>query len=273
VVPAREGSGGAATIGWFYQTPRCSSLSAMSADTPEELAGLQAAGKVVAQTIRELRKLVRPGITTGELDAAAARVFAAHGAQSGPQLDYDFPGAICISVGDEAVHGIPGPRRLREGELVKLDVTAELNGFYADACRTVAVGKAKPSAVKLIGAAETGLKRGMAAATAGATVNDIGIAVQAEIEQRGFSVCAALTGHGIGRRIHEEPTVFSIAQPGPSPMLTEGLIITIEPIIAAGDGEVVEDGEWIVRTADGSLSAHAEHTIMITDGAPLVLTA
>jgi methionyl aminopeptidase len=245
----------------------------MSIDTPEELEGMKAAGQVVAQTIRELRKLVRPGVSTAELDAAAGRIFASHGARSGPQLDYNFPGVICISVNDEAVHGIPNGRRLREGDLVKLDVTAELNGFYADACRTVAVGKAKPSAVKLIGAAETGLKRGMAAARAGATVNDIGIAVQREIEQRGFNVCAALTGHGIGRRIHEEPTVFSVGMPGPSPELTEGMVLTIEPIIAAGQGDVVEDGEWVVRTADGSLSAHAEHTIVITDGAPLVLTA
>src|SRR3954453_12288518 len=245
----------------------------MSIDTPEELAGLKAAGQVVAQTIRELRKLVRPGVTTAELDAAAGRVFAAHGARSGPQLDYDFPGTICISVGDEAVHGIPGPRRLREGELVKLDVTAELNGFYADACRTVAVGKGKPSAVKRTGAAESGLKKGLAAAIAGATVNDIGVAVQAEVEKRGYSVCGALTGQGIGRRIHEDPTVYSVGMPGPSPTLTEGLVITIEPIIAAGEGEVVEDGKWVVRTADGSLSAHAEHTIVITDGAPLVLTA
>jgi methionyl aminopeptidase len=245
----------------------------MSVDTPEELAALKAAGRVVAQTIRELRKLVAPGVTTGELDAAAARIFAAHGARSGPQLDYNFPGTTCISVGDEAVHGIPGPRRLREGELVKLDVTAELDGFYADACRTVAVGKVKPSATKLIGAAESGLKKGLSVARAGATANDIGVAVQGEIERRGFSVCASLTGHGIGRRIHEEPTIFSVDRPGPSPQLTEGLVITIEPIIAAGDGEVVEDGEWVVRTADGSLSAHAEHTIVIQDGAPLVLTA
>jgi methionyl aminopeptidase len=245
----------------------------VSADTPEELAGLRAAGRVVAQTLRELRQMVRPGVTTAELDDQATRIFRAHGARSGPRLDYDFPGTICISVGDEAVHGIPGPRRLRAGELVKLDVTAELDGFYADACRTVAVGKAKPSAVKLIGAAESGLKRGMAAATAGATVNDIGVAVQHEIERRGFSVCGSLTGHGIGRRIHEEPTVFNVGVPGPSPTLTEGLVITIEPIIAAGDGEVVEDGDWVVRTADGSLSAHAEHTIVISDGAPLVLTA
>jgi methionyl aminopeptidase len=245
----------------------------MSADTPEELAGLRAAGRVVAQTIRELRKMVRPGITTGELDAEAARIFRSHGARSGPRLDYDFPGEICISVGDEAVHGIPGPRRLRDGELVKLDVTAELNGFYADACRTVAVGTAKPSALKLISAAESGLKRGMAAATAGAPLNDIGVAVQGEVERRGFAVCGALSGHGIGRKIHEEPTVFNVALPGPSPALTEGLVITIEPIIAAGDGEVVEDGEWVVRTTDGSLSAHAEHTLVITGGAPLVLTA
>lgn len=246
----------------------------MSVDTPEELAALKAAGRVVAQTIRELRKLVRPGVTTAELDAAAGRIFAAHGARSGPQLDYNFPGVTCISVGDEAVHGIPGPRRLREGELVKLDVTAELDGFYADACRTVAVGKVKPSATKLIGAAESGLKKGMSVARAGATANDIGIAVQGEIEKRGFSVCHALTGHGIGRRIHEEPTIFSVDRgPGPSPELTEGLVITIEPIIAAGHGDVIEDGKWVVRTADGSLSAHAEHTIVIQDGAPLVLTA
>jgi methionyl aminopeptidase len=117
------------------------------------------------------------------------------------------------------------------------------------------------------------LRLGLEAAVAGNNVGAIGAAVQAEVERRGFSVCAELSGHGIGRRIHEEPTVFSVGQPGPSPVLTEGLVITIEPIIAAGDGEIVEDGEWVVRTADGSLSAHAEHTIVITDGAPLVLTA
>src|SRR3954467_5681913 len=180
----------------------------MSVSTPQELAALKAVGRVVARTIRELRRRVRPGVTTAELDAEARRIFAAHGARSGPQLDYNFPGTICISVGDEAVHGVPGPRRLRDGELVKLDVTAELEGFYADACRTVAVGKAKPSAVKLIGAAESGLKRALAPAPAGGAGNGIGVAVQGEIEKRGFSVCAALTGHGIGHRIHEEPTVF-----------------------------------------------------------------
>jgi methionyl aminopeptidase len=245
----------------------------MSVSTPEELAALKAVGRVVARTLRELRARVRPGVTTAELDQHAARIFAAHGARSGPMLDYDFPGTICISVGDEAVHGIPGPRRLREGELVKLDVTAELDGFYADACRTVAVGQARPAALKLTAAAESALKQGMRVATAGAPVNAIGRAVQAEVERRGFSVCGELTGHGIGRRIHEEPTVFNVDVPGPSPLLTEGAVLTIEPIIAAGDGAIVDDGRWVIRTADGSLSAHAEHTLVITHGAPLVLTA
>jgi methionyl aminopeptidase len=245
----------------------------MSVSTPEELAALKAVGRVVARTLRELRARVRPGVTTAELDQHAARIFAAHGARSGPMLDYDFPGTICISVGDQAVHGIPGPRRLREGELVKLDVTAELDGFYADACRTVAVGQARPAALKLTAAAESALKQGMRVATAGAPVNAIGRAVQAEVERRGFSVCGELTGHGIGRRIHEEPTVFNVDVPGPSPLLTEGAVLTIEPIIAAGDGAIVDDGRWVIRTADGSLSAHAEHTLVITDGAPLVLTA
>src|SRR3954471_6783049 len=178
----------------------------MSVSTPEELAALKAVGRVVAQTIRELRKRVRAGVTTAELDARARRVFRAHGARSGPQLDYDFPGTICISVGDEAVHGVPGPRRLREGELVKLDVTAELDGFYADACRTVPVGRAKPADVRLVAAAEAALKRALGVARAGTPLNAIGATVQAEVEQRGFSVCGQLTGHGIGRRIHEEPT-------------------------------------------------------------------
>jgi methionyl aminopeptidase len=245
----------------------------MSVSSPAELKALKAVGRVVATTLRELRRRVRPGVSTAELDAEAARIFRAHGARSGPQLDYDFPGAICISVGDEAVHGVPGHRRLREGELVKLDVTAELDGFYADACRTVAVGRAEPADLRLAAAAESALRKGMAAARSGAPLNNIGWAVEREVGRHGFSVCGELTGHGIGRRIHEEPTIYSVDIPGPSPKLTEGLVITIEPIIAAGRGRVVPDGDWLIRTADGSTSAHAEHTIVVTDGAPIVLTA
>jgi methionyl aminopeptidase len=244
----------------------------VSIDHPEELAALRAVGRVVAETLRELARRVRAGVSTGELDDVAAHIFARHGARSGPSLDYDFPGTVCISVDDECVHGIPGPRRLREGQLVKLDVTAELDGFYADACRTVPVGRVRPREQRLAAAAQSALKRGLDAATAGANVGAIGAAVQREVERRGFSVCADLSGHGIGRRIHEEPDVRNVAWDGPE--LTAGLVITVEPIIAAGAGGVHMDRDgWTIRTDDGSPSAHAEHTIVVTDGPPLLVTA
>src|SRR3954447_11477161 len=182
----------------------------MSVDTPEELAGLRRAGRVVSATLREVARRVRPGVTTAELDAHAARVFASYGARSAPALVYGFPGTICISVNDEAVHGIPGPRRLHEGDLVKLDVTAELDGYYADACRTVAVGRPSPQAARLVATAEGALRRGLAVARAGAPVNAIGGAVEEAVVARGAAVCAPLTGHGIGRRIHEPPDVPNV---------------------------------------------------------------
>lgn len=247
----------------------------MSIETPEELEGLRAAGRVVAETLRAMRRAVRPGVTTAELDAVAARVFARHGARSGPALDYGFPGTACISVDDEAVHGIPGPRRLRAGEVVKLDVTAELDGFYADACVTVPVGRPRPATVRLLTAARQGLEAGMRAAVAGAPLHAVGAAVQAEVERRGHAVCHELNGHGIGRRIHEPPTVPSVFAPGLTRPLTEGLVITIEPIVSAGRGDVALDARdgWTVRTVDGSPTAHAEHTLVVRKGRPLVLTA
>ncbi|HYV16732.1 MAG TPA: type I methionyl aminopeptidase [Conexibacter sp.] len=247
----------------------------MSIDSPADLDGLRRAGAVVATTLRELRRLVRAGITTAELDAHAARIFARHGARSGPQLDYRFPGAICISINDEVVHGIPGSRRLRDGDLVKLDVTAELDGYYADACVSVPVGRPQPASARLCAAAQAALQKGIAAARAERPVNAIGVAVQAEVERRGFTVLHELTGHGIGRRIHEQPSVQNVADPTDDQLLTDGLVITIEPIIAAGDSEVrpLDDG-WTLVTEGGSRSAHVEHTIVVRrDAPPLVLTA
>ena len=246
----------------------------MSVDTPDDLRGLRAAGQVVAQTIRAMRRGVRPGITTAELDAIARREFARAGARSGPQIDYGFPGTTCISVNDEAVHGIPGRRRLRRGDLVKLDVTAELDGFYADACRTVAGGDARPQALKLIRASEQALDAALKVVRTGVALNEIGATVQRLVRARGFSVCDGLMGHGIGRRIHEEPGVPNNYGPLLRRPLTEGLVITIEPLVAAGGPGVrmSRDG-WTVHTADASLSAHVEHTIVVRDGAPLVLTA
>jgi methionyl aminopeptidase len=246
----------------------------MSADTAEELEALRAAGAVVAETIRAMHRAVRPGVTTRELDDVAAAVFRRAGARSGPQLDYGFPGVTCISVNDEAVHGIPRGRQLREGDLVKLDVTAELDGFYADACESVVVGRARKSTLSLIAAARDALRNAMAVATTGAPLNAIGAAVESTVNPRGYSVCAELNGHGIGRRIHEPPTVPASFDPSLTQPLTEGLVLTIEPIIAAGAGAITEaDDGWTYRTADGSLSAHAEHTLVIREGRPLVLTA
>jgi methionyl aminopeptidase len=172
------------------------------------------------------------------------------------------------------VHGIPGRRRLRRGDLVKLDVTAELDGFYADACRTIIVGDGRPQALRLVRTAEQALARALKVATTGQPLNAIGAAVQETVEARGYSVCDGLMGHGIGRRIHEAPDVPNQYEPALSQPLSEGLVITVEPLVAAGGAAVRlgRDG-WTVRTVDASPVAHAEHTLVVRDGAPLVLTA
>jgi methionyl aminopeptidase len=239
-----------------------------------ELEGLRATGRVVADTLAAMRAAVRPGVTTAELDAVAAAVFATAGARSGPQLDYDFPGVTCISVNDEAVHGIPGPRALRDGDLVKLDVTAELRGFYADACVTVPVGEADPRALRLVACAERALAAALRVAKAGAPLNAIGGTVERIVEASGYGVCVALTGHGIGRSIHEPPEVPNHYVAELDEPLTDGQVITIEPIISAGTGQTRDGGDgWTVLTADGALSAHAEHTVVIGPDGPLILTA
>ncbi len=246
----------------------------MSIETPEQLEALRAAGRVVADAIRAMRSRALAGVSTKELDEVAARVFARAGARSGPQLDYGFPGTTCISVNDQAVHGIPSKRRLKDGDLVKLDVTAELDGFYADACVSVPVGRARGSDIRLANASRQALNSGLRAARAGTPINEIGRAVETTVVSFGYAVCRDLTGHGIGRRIHEEPNVPSFYHPRFDQPLTEGLVITIEPIIAAGNAEVSDAGDgWTLKTRDGSRAAHFEHTIVITDETPIILTA
>jgi methionyl aminopeptidase len=246
----------------------------VSIETEEELTALRAVGRVVARALREMRLTARPGVTTAELDAVAARVFQQAGARSAPMLTYDFPGTTCISVNDEAIHGIPGRRRLRSGDLVKLDVAAELDGFYADACVTQPVGRPRPADLDLIDAASEALAAGMRAAICGAPVSAIGAAVERTVSARGHAVCGALTGHGIGRGLHEAPTVPNVFLPGFSQPLTDGLVLTIEPVISAGTGSVRESRDgWMVRTSDRARSAHVEHTVVVTHGAPLVVTA
>jgi methionyl aminopeptidase len=217
---------------------------------------------------------VRPGVTTRELDEIGARVLAAHGAESAPPKVYGFPNAMCISVNDEAIHGIPGDRAIRAGDLVKLDLVAEKNGYFADAAVTVTAGDATPLGLALMRCAETAFRLGCSAARAGSRVYEIGRAVEGEVRRCGFAVMRELCGHGVGRTIHESPSVPNYCDPRHRTKLTEGLVITIEPILAAGSGrgELQSDG-WTIRTADRSWSAHYEHTVVITRGAPVLLTA
>lgn len=246
----------------------------MSINGPEELRGLQAAGAVVRLMLEEMKRLVRPGVTTGELDEAGAKVMRREGARSAPALVYQFPGSNCISVNEEAVHGIPGPRKLQSGDLVKLDVTIEKDGYMADAAVTVPVGEVSEERRRLAECAELAFRKAMLVARAGFRVSEIGRVVEREVRRSGFSVIRDLSGHGIGRTIHEEPRVPNFPDPSANQILTEGLVITVEPIIAAGSGRsvVARDG-WTILTADRRPSAHYEHTLVITKGQPILLTA
>jgi methionyl aminopeptidase len=246
----------------------------MSINGPEELAGMRAAGAVVCLMLSAMKSVVRPGITTAELDEVGAGVMRQHGARSAPTLVYGFPGVNCISVNEEAVHGIPGTRSLREGDLVKLDVTVEKNGFMADAAVTVPVGEVSEDRRRLAECAERAFAKAMLVARAGFRASEIGRAVEREVRRSGFSVIRDLGGHGIGRTIHEEPRVPNFADPEANQILTEGLVITVEPIIAAGSGRsFVAPDKWTIITSDRSASAHYEHTLVITKGAPMLLTA
>lgn len=246
----------------------------MSIETETELEGMRRAGHVVALALRAMREAVREGITTGELDEVAARVMAEHGARPAPRMVYGFPGSTCISVNDEAVHGIPGARRLEKGDVVTLDVTLELDGYFADAAITVGVQPVADEARRLIIAAEAAFHAGAKAARAGQRLSAVGAAVEAEVERRGFRVLRELCGHGIGRAIHEEPQVVNHALRGDYTRLTDGLVIALEPVIGASTRRTRETGDgWTISTADGGLSAHFEHTMVITRGRPLLLTA
>lgn len=246
----------------------------MSISGPEELEALRAAGVVVRQVLEAMKKEVRPGVTTAELDAIGARVMEANGARSAPASVYGFPGSNCISLNEEAVHGVPGNRSLRAGDLLKLDVTVEKNGFMADAAETVAVGVVTDEAQRLMACARRAFEKAMLVARAGFRVSEIGRVIEREVRRNGFSVIRELGGHGIGRTIHEEPRIPNYADPDARHILTEGLVIAVEPIIAAGSGRAVlaKDG-WTMKTADRRPAAHYEHTIVVTDGAPVLLTA
>jgi methionyl aminopeptidase len=238
-----------------------------------ELAAMRRVGRVVALALQEMKANLRPGLTTAEVASIGARVLADHGARSAPRLIYNFPGDACISVNDEIVHGIPGDRLLLVGDLVKLDVTAELDGFIADAAVTVPLSPVTPQEHELCHTARAALRKALDAARAGQPVTQIGRVVEREVRRQGFAVIKELCGHGLGRAIHEAPDVPNYFEPKVKDRLTEGLVIAVEPMIAVGSGRTAmgEDG-WTIRTEDGGRAAHCEHTIVVTRGRPIVLT-
>lgn len=246
----------------------------MSIQSQQELVKMRAIGKIVRMTLEEMAAAVRPGVTTAKIDSAGAAALERHGAESSPRKVYGFPGSACISVNEEAIHGIPGNKVIAEGDLVKLDVTAEKEGYVADAAVTVRAGRVSSTAEALARCGERAFGQALKAARAGNRVYEIGRAVELEVRRSGFSVIRGLCGHGVGRTIHEEPCVPNHYDPSCATRLTEGLVITIEPIISAGDGSAeLQADRWTICTADGSLAAHHEHTIVITRDQPLVLTA
>ena len=250
-----------------------STLPPMSITSKADWHGLREAAKVTRLTLDALAAQIRPGVTTGDLDATARRMFAAHGARSAPALVYGFPGHVLVSINDEIVQGIPGARRIRAGDIVKIDVTVEKDGYVADAARSVVVEPAGETAHRLVACAVAAFQAALAVARAGVRVNEIGRAVERVVRRGGFSVLDGLSGHGVGRTIHEEPSVPNRYDPWQSDVLSEGLVLTIEPMIGTGSTRVVQDADgWTLRTADGGLSAHHEHTLVITRGTPIVLT-
>jgi len=246
----------------------------MSIESEHELEHLRIAGRIVRLALNAMSAAVEAGITTAQLDAVCARVLAEHGAAPAPKKVYGFPGAACISVNDEVVHGVPGKRILQAGDLVKLDVTAEKEGFFADAAVTVRVGEVSATAEALTRCAESAFRQAMRVARAGNRIYEIGRAVEREVRRNGFSVLREYCGHGVGRTIHEYPTVPNYLDLNYLARLSDGLVVAIEPIIAAGGGRTVLDRDhWTVRTSDHSLAAHYEHTVVITRGEPLLVTA
>ena len=245
----------------------------MSIDSDRDLAGIMHAGRAVAATLRAMQVAVQPGVTTAELDAIGAASLTEHGARSAPQAIYGCPAVTLISVNDEIVHGLPGARVLRPGDVVKIDVTADVAGYIADAATTVVLPGGTDAASQLRDCAIAAFHSGLLAARAGRLVSDIGREVEREVSRHGFHVLRALSGHGVGRTIHEEPTVYNFFNPFQRDVLTEGLVLTIEPLISERRTGIVEDEDgWTLRTRDGCLAAHYEHTLIITGGAPVLVT-
>jgi len=244
-----------------------------------EIAAMREAGRVVARILAAVREAVRPGVSTGDLDELADALIREHGVKSAfrgyaPGGRKPYPGVICTSINEEIVHGIPSKRRkLREGDIIGLDFGIVREGWYGDSAITVPVGEISGEARKLIDVTREALERGIAQARPGNRIYDIGAAVQAHVEAHGYSVVRDFVGHGVGRRLHEEPQVPNYGPGGQGMRIKPGMVLAIEPMVNVGTWQVEElDDDWTAVTADGKLSAHFEHTIAVTEDGPVVLT-
>jgi methionyl aminopeptidase len=240
-----------------------------------ELDKLYAANQIVARTLQMLKKKIAPGMTTAEVDALAEQAILAAGAKPAFKGYHGYPATLCISINDEVVHGIPGKRRIKKGDVVSLDVGALLDGFYGDAALTVAVGEISPVARKLMRVTEESLYKGIEKAVPGGRLADISMAVQEHVEAYGFSVVRDFVGHGIGRNLHEDPQIANFYSPAAfNPRLKEGMVLALEPMVNQGTFKVrvLKDG-WTAVTQDGKLSAHYEHSVAITARGPWILSS
>jgi methionyl aminopeptidase len=246
----------------------------MTVEDNNDLMGLMAIGRIIGETIKRMAEHVKPGVTTRELDEIGAAYLKKNGANSAPILTYKFPGWTCISINEEAAHGIPGDRVIKPGDLVNIDVSAAKNGYYADSATTVAVGEISAEAQDLLDTTRHALELAIETARAGQPINAIGKAVEDYATGKGYSIIRELPGHGVGRRLHEEPSVPNYYVRRLKKKLTEGLVVTLEPFISAGSRHIVTDDDgWTLRTKDNSLNAQFEHTVIITKERPVLVTA
>jgi len=240
----------------------------------DEIALMRDAGRIVSEILDALQTAVAPGITTWDLDGIAEDLIFRKGAKPAFKGYLGFPCCLCASVNQEVIHGIPSKKKkLAEGDLIKLDFGVVYKGFYGDSARTVPVGRISDEAQRLIEATRESLHQGIAAVQVGNRIGDIGYAVQTLVEKRGFSVVRDFVGHGIGKKLHEQPQVPNFGEPGTGMKLRSGLVLAIEPMVNAGTHQVeVLDDEWTAVTLDGRLSAHFEHTVLVSEDGPEILT-
>lgn len=246
----------------------------MTIETEDDVVALKRIGKIVSSVLHEMLDSAEPGMTTRELDALGAQLLARHGARSAPQLTYNFPGATCISINEEAAHGIPGDRVIRPGDVLNVDVSAELDGYFADTGGTRVVPPTNPLKTRLCHATRTALAQAMKHARAGRPINGIGAAIERTANTYGFKIIENLGSHGVGRALHEEPEhIAGYFDRTDTRVLKEGMVITIEPFLSTKSRLVTETSDgWTLVGARGNLSAQYEHTMIITKGEPIVVT-